>query len=208
MPPFDGLRAVSEVERWVFLGTNPERALGMKDMPWLHRKTEMEQIIQGRVFKFGDNVNSDVIIPGRWLIYIDAERLSQHAFEVLGEGFPDKLRGFDILVAGRNFGCGSAREQAVTAIAGLGIKAVVACSFARTFYRNAINEGMPIVECPELYTAIAEGDTIQIDVAAGRIRHNDKEYRFPQMPESIRELLQQGGLAAYLKAQIEKQASQ
>jgi 3-isopropylmalate/(R)-2-methylmalate dehydratase small subunit len=165
----------------------------------------MEQLIQGRVFKFGDNVNSDVIIPGRWLIYIDAERLSQHAFEVLGEGFPDKLRSFDILVAGRNFGCGSAREQAVTAIAGLGIKAVVACSFARTFYRNAINEGMPIIECPELYAAVQEGDTIQIDLAAGIIRHNAREYRFPQMPDSIRELLQQGGLAAYLKAQIEKQ---
>ena len=165
----------------------------------------MEQIIQGRVFKFGDNVNSDVIIPGRWLIYIDAERLSQHAFEVLGEGYPDKLRSFDILVAGRNFGCGSAREQAVTAIAGLGIKAVVACSFARTFYRNAINEGLPIVECPELYLAVAEGDSIQIDLAAGRILHSGREYRFPQMPDSIRELLQQGGLAAYLKAQIEKQ---
>ena len=167
----------------------------------------MEQIIQGRVFKFGDNVNSDVIIPGRWLIYIDAERLSQHAFEVLGEGYPDKLRNFDILVAGRNFGCGSAREQAVTAIAGLGIKAVVACSFARTFYRNAINGGMPIVECPELYPAITEGDSIRIDLGAGRILHNGREYPFPQLPDSIRELLEQGGLAAYLKAQIEKQAS-
>ena len=166
----------------------------------------MEQIIQGRVFQFGDNVNSDVIIPGRWLIYIDPERLSQHAFEVLGEGYPDKLRSFDILVAGRNFGCGSAREQAVTAIQGLGIKAVVACSFARTFYRNAINGGLPIVECPELYAAVQEGDTIQIELAGGMIRHNDQEYRFPQMPDSIRELLEQGGLAAYLKAQIEKQA--
>lgn len=167
----------------------------------------MQQIIQGRVFKFGDNVNSDVIIPGRWLIYIDAERLSQHAFEVLGEGYPDKLRNFDILVAGRNFGCGSAREQAVTAIAGLGIKAVVACSFARTFYRNAINGGMPIIECPELYLAVTEGDSIRIDLGAGIVRHTDREYPFPQLPDSIRELLEQGGLAAYLKAQIEKQKS-
>ena len=166
----------------------------------------MEQSIQGRVFKFGDNINSDVIIPGRHLIYIDPERLSQHAFEVLGEDFPAKLRNFDILVAGRNFGCGSAREQAVTAIAGLGIKAVVACSFARTFYRNAINEGLPIVECPELYPAVAEGDSIRIDLAAGRIVHREQEYRFPSLPEFLRELLQQGGLAAYLKAQIEKQA--
>src|ERR1017187_4673967 len=108
----------------------------------------MESVIKGRVYKFGDNVNSDIIIPGRYLIYIDRERLAQHAFEMLGEGFPDKLRSFDIFVAGRNFGCGSAREQAATAIQGLGIKAVVASSFARTFYRNAINDGLPIMECP------------------------------------------------------------
>src|ERR671929_161718 len=106
----------------------------------------MERQIRGRIFKFGDNVNSDVIIPGRYLIHIDPEKLAQHAFEVLGEGFPEKLRQYDVLVAGRNFGCGSAREQAVTAIMGLGIKAIVAASFARTFYRNAINDGLPIVE--------------------------------------------------------------
>lgn len=166
----------------------------------------MEQYIQGRAFKFGDNVNSDVIIPGRYLIYIDPERLSQHAFEVLGENFPAKLRSFAILVAGRNFGCGSAREQAVTAIAGLGIKAVVACSFARTFYRNAINEGLPIVECPALYPAVEEGDSLRIDLVEGRISHRDKEYPFPKLPESVRELLERGGLAAYLKAQIDRQA--
>jgi 3-isopropylmalate/(R)-2-methylmalate dehydratase small subunit len=130
----------------------------------------MESLIQGRIFKFGDNINSDVIIPGRYLVYIDRERLGQHAFEMLGEGFADKLRSFDILVAGRNFGCGSAREQAATAIQGLGIKAIVASSFARTFYRNAINDGLPIVECPELYAAVQEGDEISIDLAAGAIQ--------------------------------------
>src|SRR5437868_14028068 len=134
----------------------------------------MESIIQGRVFKFGDNINSDIIIPGRYLIYIDRERLGQHAFEMLGEGFPDKLRSFDILVAGRNFGCGSAREQAATAIQGLGIKAVVASSFARTFYRNAINSGLPIVECPEIYSAVNEGDEVELDISAGGIRHQGR----------------------------------
>src|SRR5579872_5519470 len=119
--------------------------------------------IEGRVFRFGDNVNSDIIIAGRYLIYIDPKELAQHAFEMLGEGFPARLRDYDILVAGRNFGCGSAREQAATAIKGLGIKAVVAVSFARTFYRNAINDGLTIVECPELYAAVAEGDHIAID---------------------------------------------
>ncbi len=164
----------------------------------------MESIIQGRIFKFGDNINSDIIIAGRHLIYIDPERLSQHAFEVLGEGFGAKLRTFDILVAGRNFGCGSAREQAATAIAGLGIKAVVACSFARTFYRNAINDGLPIVECPALYPAVQEGDKIRIDLMAGKIHHADMEYPFPKMPDSVRAILELGGLAAYLKAELEK----
>ncbi len=162
----------------------------------------MESVIQGKIYKFGHNINSDVIIPGRYLIYIDKERLGQHAFEMLGEGFPDKLRHFDILVAGRNFGCGSAREQAATAIQGLGIKAVVACSFARTFYRNAINDGLPIVECPSLYEAVAEGDEIRIDLGAGKIVHAGREHLFPRMPESVQKILQLGGLAEYLKTQL------
>jgi 3-isopropylmalate dehydratase small subunit len=168
----------------------------------------MDSLIQGRVFKFGDNINSDVIIPGRYLIYIDRERLGQHAFEVLGEGFPEKLRSFDILVAGRNFGCGSAREQAATAIQGLGIKAVVACSFARTFYRNAINDGLPIVECPDLYAVVKEGNQIRIDLAAGRIGHEGNDYPFPKMPDSVRKILELGGLAAYLKSQLEERPNQ
>jgi 3-isopropylmalate dehydratase small subunit len=162
----------------------------------------MESVIQGRACKFGDNINSDIIIPGRYLIYIDAQKLSEHAFEVLGKEYPAKLRDFQILVAGRNFGCGSAREQAATAIQGLGIKAVVACSFARTFYRNAINDGLPIIECPALYPAVEEGDEIRIDLAASKIHHGGKEYDFPQLPDSVRKILELGGLAAYLKAQL------
>jgi len=162
----------------------------------------MQSVIEGRVYKFGDNINSDIIIPGRYLIYIDRERLGQHAFEMLGEGFADKLRSFDILVAGRNFGCGSAREQAATAIQGLGIKAVVASSFARTFYRNAINDGLPIVECPELFADVAEGDRIRIDLEAGTIELAGKHYAFPKLPESVRKILELGGLAAYLQTQL------
>lgn len=161
----------------------------------------MDQQIRGRVFKFGDNVNSDIIIPGRYLIYIEPQKLAEHAFEVLGNGFPGKLRSFDIFIAGRNFGCGSAREQAVTAIQGLGIKAVVACSFARTFYRNAINSGLPIVECPEVCEAVQEGDEIEIDLGSSEICHREKAYGFPGFPDSVRELLELGGLAEYLKAQ-------
>jgi 3-isopropylmalate/(R)-2-methylmalate dehydratase small subunit len=162
----------------------------------------MESVIQGRACKFGDNINSDIIIPGRYLIYIDAQKLSEHAFEVLGKEYPAKLRNFQILVAGRNFGCGSAREQAATAIQGVGIKAVVACSFARTFYRNAINDGLPIIECPAMYPEVEEGDEIKIDLAASKIRHGGKDYAFPQLPDSVRKILELGGLAAYLKAQL------
>src|SRR5262245_29352457 len=113
------------------------------------RALSVEKKLQGKVYKFGDNTNSDIIIAGRHLIYIEPDKLAEHAFEMLGAGFPSKLRDFDILVAGRNFGCGSAREQAVTAIMGLGIKAVVACSFARTFFRNAIKSGLPIDDSQE-----------------------------------------------------------
>ncbi|HYR83286.1 MAG TPA: 3-isopropylmalate dehydratase [Terriglobia bacterium] len=165
----------------------------------------MQNQIQGKVYKFGDNINSDIIIPGRYLIYIEPEELAQHAFEVLGEGFPGKLRGFDIFVAGRNFGCGSAREQAATAIIGLGVKAIVACSFARTFYRNAINSGLTIVECPEIYDTVREGDDIQIDLGEGQIRHNKEIYNFPRFPDSVRQLLELGGLAEYLKAQFQEE---
>ncbi len=165
----------------------------------------MDGTIEGRLYKFGDNINSDIIIPGRYLIYIDAVKLSQHAFEVLGEGFPGKLRDFQILVAGRNFGCGSAREQAATAIQGLGIKAVVACSFARTFYRNAINDGLPIFECPELYPDVQEGDSLRIDLASSTIYRGDKGFAFPRLPDSVRQILELGGLAAYLKSQLQNQ---
>jgi 3-isopropylmalate dehydratase small subunit len=162
----------------------------------------MESSISGRVYKFGDNVNSDIIIAGRYLIYIEPADLARHAFEMLGEGFPDKLRQYDILVAGRNFGCGSAREQASTAIKGLGIKAVVAASFARTFYRNAINDGLTIVESPEIYAAVSEGDTLSIDLAGGTIAHAGREFAFPQIPDSVRKILELGGLANYLKANL------
>ncbi len=160
----------------------------------------MNKLIEGRVFKFGDNINSDIIIPGRYLIHIEPDKLAAHAFEVLGDDYPGRLRGFEILAAGRNFGCGSAREQAATALIGLGFKAVVAASFARTFYRNAINAGLPIAECPELVEAVSEGDSVSIDLIAGEIRSGDAVYGVPRLPESVRRILEAGGLAGYLKA--------
>lgn len=164
----------------------------------------MDSTIRGKIYRFGDNVNSDIIIAGCYLIYIEPEKLAEHAFEVLGPEVQQTLRGYDIFVAGRNFGCGSAREQAATAILGLGVKAVVACSFARTFYRNAINSGLPIVECPALYEAVQEGDEIAIDLATGQIASRGKAYSFPKFPDSMRQLLEVGGLAAYLKQSVAK----
>jgi 3-isopropylmalate/(R)-2-methylmalate dehydratase small subunit len=164
----------------------------------------MENLIRGRVYRFGDNINSDIIIPGRYLIYIEPEKLAEHAFEVLGADVPRKLRSYDVFVAGRNFGCGSAREQAATAIIGLGVKAVIACSFARTFYRNAINSGLPIIECPSLYEAVREDDQIEIDMTNGSIQCNGKQHTFPKFPDSVRELLELGGLAEYLKKSVSK----
>jgi len=164
----------------------------------------MESVIKGRVYKFGDNINSDIIIPGRYLIYIDREKLAEHAFEMLGEEVQRNLKTFDILVAGRNFGCGSAREQAATAIQGLGIKAVVASSFARTFYRNAINDGLPIVESPAVYQAAQEGDEIEINLETGVIRLGVQEFSFARMPESVRKIIELGGLAEYLKTQLQQ----
>jgi 3-isopropylmalate/(R)-2-methylmalate dehydratase small subunit len=164
----------------------------------------MDNTIRGKVYRFGDNVNSDIIIAGRYLIYIEPEKLAEYAFEVLGPEVQKALRGYDIFVAGRNFGCGSAREQAATAILGLGVKAVVACSFARTFYRNAINSGLPIVECSALYETVQQDDEIAIDLAAGQIASGGKAYEFPRFPNSMRQLLEVGGLAAYLKQSVAK----
>ena len=159
-------------------------------------------MIQGTAYKFGDNVNSDIIIPGRYLIHIDAPTLGGYAFEPLGKETQERIKQHSILIAGRNFGCGSAREQAATAIQGIGIKAVVAASFARTFYRNAINDGLPIVECPAAYEAASEGDEVAIDLAAGVVTVRGKQYSFPKMPDSVRHILEAGGLAASLKATL------
>jgi 3-isopropylmalate dehydratase small subunit len=163
----------------------------------------MESVIRGSVYKFADNINSDIIIPGRYLIYIEPEQLAEHAFEVLGPDVVKKLRRCDIFVAGRNFGCGSAREQAATAIIGLGVKAVIACSFARTFYRNAINSGLPIIECPSLHEVVRENDEIEIDLVNGTIQCGGGQHAFPPFPNSVRELLELGGLAEYLKRQAQ-----
>lgn len=159
----------------------------------------MQERVRGRVILFGDNINTDVIIHARHLRTIDPAELAEHAFEVLGDEYPRKLRQFDILVAGENFGCGSAREQAASCLVGAGLKAVVASSFARTFFRNAINTGLPIVECPPVRGAVQEGEEVEIDFARGTVTTPKGTFTFPGLPPSVMEILAVGGLVPYLK---------
>jgi 3-isopropylmalate/(R)-2-methylmalate dehydratase small subunit len=155
-------------------------------------------MIGGSVIKFGDNVNTDVIIPGRYLVSIDPAELAEHAFEPLGPEVQSRLRGADVVVAGRNFGCGSAREQAASCLVGAGIKAVVASSFSRVFFRNAINTGLIAVECPEAAEAVPDGGALWVDYEAGSVETGGQRFGFPAYPPGLRAILADGGLIPHL----------
>jgi 3-isopropylmalate/(R)-2-methylmalate dehydratase small subunit len=154
--------------------------------------------VGGACIKFGDDVNTDVIIPGRYLVSIDPAELATHAFEPLGEDVQRRLRASRVVVAGRNFGCGSAREQAASCLIGAGVEAVLAASFARVFFRNAINTGLVAVECPEAVAAVGDGDQVTIDYRAGQVQVGDEQFSFAPYPESLRRILEVGGLIPYL----------
>jgi len=154
----------------------------------------------GRSIRFGDGVNTDVIIPGRYLVSIDPKELAEHAFEPLGPEVQARLRAARVIVAGRNFGCGSAREQAASCLVGAGIAAVVAASFSRVFFRNAINTGLLAVECPAAVAAARDGDDVRVDVAGGFVEVGGARHPFPPYPESLRRILEAGGLIPYLRS--------
>jgi len=162
-------------------------------------------IITGKVWKFGDNIDTDLIIAARYLNTSDPHELAKHVMEDADPKFPKKLNPGDIIVAGENFGCGSSREHAPIALKAAGVAAVVAKSFARIFYRNAFNMGLPIFELKEA-DKINEGDLISIDMDKGIIKDIDKniEYRFSPIPEFMQELLACGGLINYAKASMNK----
>ena len=161
-------------------------------------------MIGGPAITFGANVNTDVIIPGRYLVSIDPAELAEHAFEPLGPEVRQRLRASKVVVAGRNFGCGSAREQAATCLLGAGITAVLAASFSRVFFRNAINTGLLAIECPDAVAAIGDGDEVTIDPDRGVVRANGAEYGFPPYPDSLREILADGGLIPHLMKTMER----
>ena len=151
---------------------------------------------RGKVHKFGDNVDTDVIIPARYLNSSDPAELATHCMEDIDADFTSKVNKGDIMVATKNFGCGSSREHAPIAIKASGISCVIAETFARIFYRNAINIGLPIIECPEAAAAINEGDEVEVDFDSGKIHDltTDSEYQGQAFPPFMQELIDAGGL--------------
>jgi 3-isopropylmalate/(R)-2-methylmalate dehydratase small subunit len=160
--------------------------------------------IRGRCWKFGDNVNTDEIIPARYLNTTDEKELGAHCMEDVDRNFVRKVREGDIVVAGENFGCGSSREHAPVALRGCGVAGVIAKSFARIFFRSAINIGFPIVECPAAAEAIREGDELEIDFAAGAITKltTKEEFAMEPFPEEIRRIIAAGGLMNLVKQRV------
>ena len=155
----------------------------------------------GRVWRFGDNVDTDVIIPARFLNVSDQELLAKNCFVDLRPDFSKTVHPGDVIVAGNNFGCGSSREHAPLAIKAAGVSVVIAKSFARIFYRSAFNIGLPILESEEAYRSFSEGSPIQVDLDSGEIRGGDNgaHVMAKPIPPFMREIVQAGGLVAYIK---------
>lgn len=162
----------------------------------------MADKIRGKAWRFGDHVDTDVIIPYKYKARtLDPKELGAHCMEGLDPGFPAKVSRGDVIVAGRNFGCGSSREQAPLAIMGCGVSAVIAASFARIFYRNAVNLGLPVLESAEAYKSINQGDTIEISLEEGLIKDltTGREFKALKPPSFLMELLREGGLIEYYR---------
>ena len=154
----------------------------------------------GKVFKYGDNVDTDVIIPARYLNTSDPKELASHCMEDIDLNFANNVKPGDIIVANKNFGCGSSREHAPIAIKESGISCVIASTFARIFYRNATNVGIPLLEAPGISKFIEDGDEIEIDLDKATIKSQDGEIlTFKKLPPFMLEILEQGGLIEYLK---------
>ncbi|ODS30599.1 MAG: 3-isopropylmalate dehydratase small subunit [Candidatus Scalindua rubra] len=158
--------------------------------------------MNGKSWKYGDNVNTDEIIPARYLNTTDVKELSSHCMEDIDPEFVKKAKEGDVIVAGDNFGCGSSREHAPISIKAFGISCVIAKSFARIFFRNAINIGLPIFESEEASAGISEGDEVQVDIDSSKITNltTNKEYSFTPFADEMKAIIQAGGLMEYIKA--------
>jgi 3-isopropylmalate/(R)-2-methylmalate dehydratase small subunit len=162
----------------------------------------MRRRITGRVWKYGDDVNTDVIFPGKYTYSItDPAEMARHALEDLDPRFATRVQPGDIIVAGKNWGCGSSREQAVTALKEAGVAAIVALSFARIYFRNCINQALPIVACSAVET-VEDGETVTIDFAEGIVSTAGGEHHFPPLPPEVLEILEAGGLIEHVRQQL------
>ena len=162
----------------------------------------MKTRITGRVWTYGDDVNTDVIFPGKYTYSItDPEEMAEHALEDLDPEFAETVEPGDIIVAGKNWGCGSSREQAVTCLKAAGVGAIVARSFARIYFRNSINQALPIVTC-DAVDGVENGDEITIDFAAGTVTTPGGEYTFPPLAPEVMEILEDGGLIPHVRKQL------
>jgi 3-isopropylmalate/(R)-2-methylmalate dehydratase small subunit len=163
--------------------------------------------VKAKAVKFANNIDTAVILPGKWLSLIDPKELAKHAMEGLDPTFPKKAEKGIIIVGGKNFGCGSSREQAPLALKYAGVQCVLAESFARIFYRNSINIGLPVIECKGISDAVAEGDEISVDLEEGKIQNltQNKTLQGTKMPPFIMEILSDGGLIENLRKRMKKQ---
>jgi 3-isopropylmalate/(R)-2-methylmalate dehydratase small subunit len=164
----------------------------------------MNTILTGKVWKYGDNVDTDVIIPARYLSTSAPEELAPHCMEDIDATFAKGVEKGDVIVAGGNFGCGSSREHAPIAIAGAGVSCVIAGSYARIFFRNAINVGLPILECPEAVGEIEKGDLVEVDLERGTVtdKTKGKTWTARPFPPFLRELMDVGGLVPWVRRQL------
>lgn len=152
----------------------------------------------GKIFRFYKDVDTDQIIASQYLLYPTFDEMKVHAFESLDPEFASKVKVGDFVVADENFGCGSSREQAPTVLKALGVKAIIAKSFARIFYRNSINIGLPVIICKDLYDVVEQGDEMELDMEAGIITSGGKTFTCTSLPENLQKILDQGGLLASL----------
>ncbi len=164
----------------------------------------MANILKGRAWVYGDNIDTDVIIPARYLVQSDPAELAKHCMEDIDGTFVKEVRAGDIVLGGENFGCGSSREHAPLAFIGSGVAAIVAASFARIFFRNAINVGLPILECPAIVGKVKKGEVVSIDTEKGVIVNTTtgEEFRAQAFPEFLSELISAGGLVEYAKKRL------
>ncbi|OGD54642.1 3-isopropylmalate dehydratase [Candidatus Bathyarchaeota archaeon RBG_13_38_9] len=161
-------------------------------------------ILSGITLKLGDNIDTDVIIPGRYLILRDLNEAGKHVFEGVIPNFTDKIKSTGIIVGGKNFGCGSSREAAPMMLKYLGTKAIIAKSFARIFFRNSINLGLPLLECKNISSKIADKDKLELDLSNGRIKNitKNEEYSATKLPDFLLQMLEAGGAIEMLKRQL------